>query len=78
MRCQIRIRKTFYLIADPDPESGIQINADPDTNPGQTLLSLKVEFYMKNYFKEVIGHKTYLRKCKSLFERLEIRFVSEF
>jgi hypothetical protein len=48
MRCRIWIRKAFYLIADPDPKSRIRSNADLDTDPGQTLLSLKVEFYMKN------------------------------
>ncbi len=27
---------------------------------------------------EVIGHKTFLRRYKSLFERLEIRFTCKF
>jgi hypothetical protein len=35
--------------ADQDP--GSQTNADPDLDPGQILLSQKVEFYMKNIFK---------------------------
>jgi hypothetical protein len=51
-------------------------HADPDT--GQILL--KFNFYMKNILLEgrVTGHKhTYLRKYKSLFERLEIRFISK-
>jgi hypothetical protein len=36
----------FYLIADPDKDSGsqpVRIHADP--NPGQTLPSLKVGFF---------------------------------
>jgi hypothetical protein len=35
----------FYLIADPNPDTGSQTNADPD--PGQTLPSQKVDFHMK-------------------------------
>jgi hypothetical protein len=36
----------FYLNADPDP--GSQTNVDPIPDPGQTLKSQKVKFYMKN------------------------------
>jgi hypothetical protein len=39
----------FYLNADLDP--GSQTNADPDLDSSQTLLSQKVEFYMKNILK---------------------------
>jgi hypothetical protein len=43
----------FYLNADPDP--GSQTNADPDpypdSDPGQTLKSQKVEFYVENIFQ---------------------------
>ncbi len=38
----------FHLDADLEPE---KTNADPDLHPGQTLLSQKVEFYMKNILK---------------------------
>jgi hypothetical protein len=34
----------FYLNADPDP--GIKTNADPYPDPGQTLQSQKVLFYL--------------------------------
>ncbi len=36
---------TFYLNADPDPGSQpMMIHADPDSDPGQTLLSQKLDF----------------------------------
>jgi hypothetical protein len=34
----------FYLNADPDP--GIKTNADPYPDPGKTLQSQKVLFYL--------------------------------
>ncbi len=53
-----------------DPPS--QFLADPDS--GQT--SLKVDFsHEQYYFMVVIGPKTYLRGHKSLFERLENKFL---
>jgi hypothetical protein len=39
-----RIRIGFN--ADPDP--AFYLNADPDPDPGQTLPSQKVKFYIKN------------------------------
>jgi hypothetical protein len=44
--------RAFYLNADPDQES--QINADSD--PGLTLLSKKLNFYMKNILK--VGNRS--------------------
>jgi hypothetical protein len=37
------------LNADPDPGLGIQANADPDSDPGQTLPSQKVGFCHEKY-----------------------------
>ncbi len=45
------------------------------TDPGQTLKSQKVEFLDENILK--IGHKTYIRRYKSLFERQENKFISK-
>jgi hypothetical protein len=48
-----RTDPAFYHKADPDP--GSQINADADSDPGQSLPSLKVEFFV--YIKKkVIKH----------------------
>jgi hypothetical protein len=65
---QIRIQgaKPMRIIADPDP--------------GQTAVTNKL--YMKMYMYGtkviVIGHKTYLRRYKWLFERLEFGFLVNF
>jgi len=37
----------FYLSADTDPDPGSQTN--PDTDPGQTYKSKKVEFLHEKY-----------------------------
>jgi hypothetical protein len=70
---------TFYLNADPNTES--QNNAlHPD--PGQTLPLIEGEFLNEKYSYNVseiyISHKAYLRRYKSLFERLDIMFICQF
>ncbi len=38
----------LYLSADPEPDlDPLRMHANQDTDPGQNLSSLKVEFYMK-------------------------------
>jgi hypothetical protein len=39
----MRLRIQFFI--------SMQIHADPDPDPGQTLKSKKIEFYMKNILK---------------------------
>jgi hypothetical protein len=51
---------------------------NPDHDQTVPLLTKSWNFYMKLYFMKVIDHKTYLRRYKTLFQRLEIRFICEF
>ncbi len=48
----------------------MRIHADLDSDTSQTLKSQKDEFS-----HEVIGHKTYLQRYKSLFDRQETKFT---
>jgi hypothetical protein len=45
---RIRIRNQLFHL-DPDPNPGRQTNADPDSDPGQTFESQKVEFLHEKY-----------------------------
>jgi hypothetical protein len=48
----------FDLNADLDPGSQTNADQDRDPDPGQTLKSQKVNFYMKNILKVGIRSKT--------------------
>ncbi len=54
----------FYLSADPDldPYPGSQTNVDSDSDSGQTLLSLKLDFDEKYLLGNTVCNKTYLRR----------------
>jgi hypothetical protein len=53
-----------------------QTRIHADLDPGQTSQSEQNNFYIKNrYWKLGIGPKTYLRRCNSLFERQDTRFL---
>jgi len=51
----MRFRIQIFISGDTDPDPGIQTNAYPDQDPGQTLKSQKLSFYMKNILEVVIG-----------------------
>jgi hypothetical protein len=68
----------FYIGANPDPRS--QTNAGPDSDPGQTLKSQKIEYLHEKY--NLVGrygnrskNLPTIRRYKSHFERQTISVV---
>ncbi len=59
-----------------DPDPGNQTNADPCSSWSDFKDNKCWAFTWKIYFIKVIDHKTYLRRYKTLLERLEIRIIS--
>jgi hypothetical protein len=76
LRIRIGFNAAFYLNADQDPWS--QTNANPDS--GLALPTQKAGFRSQKviFYRQYVKEYTYLRRYKSHFERLEIRFICNF
>ncbi len=66
----------FQLLNECGSDPGSQTNADPDLDPGQILLSQKVEFYLTNILKLTKHTKAFLKGWNSgLFVNLVYFFA---